>query len=109
MYSDLFEGVDPLTLISLEVRVPATVGPGDVYPLHWYTYQAHPTCDLDPTRTYETFVFSTSQARQAWWKVVRKDRIWLRMPIENGHPCLPDRDWLDLTDDVTTQQEGSAA
>ena len=50
---------------------------------------------------------ATPQERAAWWKVVRKNIIWLRVTPE-AVQILPDRTWLDLTDGLAAQ-EGSAA
>ena len=79
MYSDHFEGVHELTEIGYEARFPATPGPGGEWVVHWRTTQPHPGADLSGVTTDNTFVFSNPQRRAAWWKVVRKNIIWLRV------------------------------
>lgn len=116
MYSDHFEGVHPHTYITYVVLFPATPGPGDIWPVHWKTYEEHPASSLEPVeKEDQTYVFATPAQRRAWWKVVRRDIIWVRMPTTNSQLAYRDRPdyyWLDLTDGLPTpgdRHEESAA
>ena len=109
MYSDHFEGIHPTTQLAYIVLFPATSGPGDVWPVHWKTYVPHPG-DLVPPPFVAVHLFSTPDARRAWWVSVRRDILWVRMPTTNSQLAYreqPDYHWLDLTDGLLPEKKGS--